>query len=78
MVTIIVSLLVASKKATKLTDSKSLTLPEHKIFDICKQIQQRHMNTNFETQIQTSLLSFKIFPSFLFIMLAFLSNSNQN
>lgn len=62
MVTIIVSLLVASKKAKKLIDSKSLKLPEYKIFDTCKQIQQRHMNTNFQTQIQTTLLKFKIFP----------------
>jgi hypothetical protein len=78
MVTIIVSLLVASKKATKLIDSKSLKLPEHKIFDTCKQIQQRHTNTNSETQIQTSLLSFKIFPLFLFTMLALLLNSKKN
>ena len=64
MVTIIVSLLVASKKATKLTDSKSLKLTEYKIFYTCKQIQQRHMNTNFQTQIQNTLLKFKIFPLF--------------
>jgi len=64
MVTITVSLLVASKKVTKLNDSKSLKLPEHKIFDTCKQIQQRHMNTNSQTQIQTTLLKFKIFPLF--------------
>jgi hypothetical protein len=62
MVTITVSLLVASKKVTKLTDSKSLKLPEYNIFDTCKQIQQRHMNTQFKTQIQTMLLKLKIFP----------------
>lgn len=75
MVTITVSLLVASKKVTKLNDSK---LPEYKIFDTYKQIQQRHTNTNFQTQIKTILLKFKIFPLFLFTMMAFLLNSKQN
>jgi len=64
MVTINVSLLVASKKATKLTDSKSLKLPEYKICYTCKEIHQRHMNTNSQTQIQTTLLKYKIFPLF--------------
>jgi len=62
MVTITVSLLVASKEVTKLTHGKSLKLPEYKIFDTCKQIQQRHMNTNSRTQIQTTRLKFKNLP----------------
>jgi hypothetical protein len=78
MLTITVSLLVASTKVTKLNDSKSLKLPEYKIFDTYKQIQQRHTNTNFQTQIRTTLLKFKIFPLLLFTMMAFLLNSKQN
>lgn len=74
MITKIVRVLVASKKVTKLTDSKSLRLSEHTIFDTCKQIQQRHTNTTFQTQTETSLLNFKIFPLILFIMLTFLVN----
>lgn len=52
MVTITVSLLVASKKVTKLTDSKSLKLPEYNIFYTCKQIQQRHMNTKLKLKFK--------------------------